>query len=107
MNIYVDYLMKNFGGTNFKGLFQIGKILELYDFNNTNITDIYKDYDQNYNNNASSERNIRYYIKYIINKYGIKEVEEKINCKCDGNNIFTNKAFMLAIKYRAEEENGY
>lgn len=102
MNIYVDYLMKNFGGTDFKGLFQIGKILEIYNLEEYNITTIYKSFDQNYNNGASSERNIRYYINYITNKYGLEEIEKKLKCKCLGDK-FTNKEFMLAVKYRAEE----
>lgn len=100
MNIYIDYLMKNFGGMFLGGIKIIGEMLADYDVDN--LFQAYKDYAKD--NNMSKyavERAIRYYIRIIATT---EEEERILKCKCFNGKNFTNKEFMLAVKFRAEED---
>ena len=99
MNIYLKYLIKNFGGYNLDGSKMISDLIQDYDI--TNIQNAYKEYANNINKTWQSvERSVRYYIKHIASKDATERILE---CRCRNNKNFTSQEFLKLIKLRAEE----
>lgn len=100
MNIYLDYLIKNFGGGHLKGAIYASELIENY--NIRDITKAYRDYAKDYNiNYANIERAIRHYIGTIATT---KDIENILKCKCFNGRNFTNQEFLTIVKLRAEED---
>ena len=101
MNIYLDYLLKNFGGVHLAGAKIAAELIEKYDI--TDINSAYHKYADDHNDKYHNvERNIRSYISVIET---IRDVEKILGCKCFNNKHFTNKEFLAIVKIRAEEKN--
>lgn len=101
MNIYLDYLIKNFGGAHMLGAQIIGELIDNYDI--TNVFKSYEEYAKDHNMKAHNvERAVRHYIHSINTT---EELEEKLQCKCFNGANFSNKEFLATIKLRAEEGN--
>ena len=99
MNIYLDYLIKNFGGAHLKGAIYASELIEKYDIRD--LAKSYHDYAEDNNINWTIiERNIRYYIGNIATT---KDIENILKCKCFNGRNFTNQEFLTMIKLRAEE----
>lgn len=99
--IYTDYLLKNFGNANLKGFQCLSYLYDNCDLND-NLCDIYKQIEVGLNLSGSSERAIRHYIEKNIKQMGLKKVESILECKADKPKKFTNKAFIMTVKLRAE-----
>lgn len=104
MNKYLDFLLKNFGGADKSGIRYISTILNDYNIEEENISIAYAALKKNDNLEGSCERCIRHYISWCTKKYGIEKVESILGCKRDKNDRFSNKSFMLAMKFRVEAE---
>lgn len=99
MNIYLDYLIKNFGGYHLEGAKFASDLIEGYDI--SNISSAYQKYAKVIGSTrAAVERNVRHYIKIIGDKENIENV---LKCKCINNKNFTNKEFLTMVKLRAKE----
>lgn len=99
MNIYLDYLIKNFGGAHLKGAIFASQLIEKYDIKD--IGKAYHNYAKDNNINwRNVERNIRH---YISNAATTKDIENILKCKCFNNKNFTNQEFLTMVKIRAEE----
>ena len=101
--IYIDYLLKNFGDANLKGFQCLCYLYNNCDLNR-NLCDIYKEIEEKLNLSGSCERNIRFYIEKIISQMGLEKLESILKCKADKPEKFSNKAFIIAVKLRAENE---
>lgn len=101
MDIYTDYLLKNFGNTNLKGFQCLSYIYNNCDLNN-NLCKIYREVEENLSLTGSCERNVRNYIEKIISQIGLENLESILKCKPDKLTKFSNKAFIIAVKLRAE-----
>ena len=99
MNIYLDYLLKNFGGAHLAGAKIAAELIEKYDI--ADINNAYHKYADDHNEKYYNvERAIRHYISVIGT---IRDVEKILGCKCFNNRNFTNKEFLAIVKIRAEE----
>lgn len=99
MNIYLDYLLKNFGGAHLAGSKIAAELVEKYDI--TDINNAYHKYADDHNEKYHNiERAIRHYISVIGT---MRDIEKILGCKCFNNKNFTNKEFLTIVKIRAEE----
>lgn len=104
MNIYLDYLLKNFGGAHLAGAKIAAELIEKYDI--TDINNAYHKYADDHNEKYHNEKyhNIERAIRHYISVIGtMRDVEKVLGCKCLNNNNFTNKEFLAIVKIRAEE----
>lgn len=100
MNIYLDYLLKNFGGAHLAGAKIAAELIEKYDI--IDVNKAYHKYADDHNEKYHNvERAIRHYISVIGT---VRNVEKILGCKCFNNKNFTNKEFLAIVKIRAEEE---
>lgn len=102
INKYYKFLFENFGYAECSGCLMLSKVLEYYKLTDViNMVDIYKKVAEQFNTTVwAVERNIRTYIKKILDDYTVDELSSALHYSFKaGATTLPASALIPAIKY--------